>query len=505
MPNLTLGVDLGTTSTKAVLVDSSGVVIAEASRPVPLHSDHPGWSEADPADWWENLCRIVPKILDDARAMAGDIAAVATSGMVPAVMLLNTDGQPLGRAVLQNDVRATDEISVLANRLVGTDLVTRTGSPLSQQSVAPTLLWFQRHAMDRWRRARWIVGSYDWLAIALGAEPHVERNWALESGLHELSELTPMEHMAGAWIDEVLRAATVPADLLAPVHRSGQVVGEVSRAAAYATGLAPGTAIVVGGADHVMSAYAAGLAVPGDWLVKLGGAGDVLVVTSRVFVDSRLYLDAHPESGLWLPNGCMATSGTLLRWLQGLLGEKDLAILDQEAATSLPAQIVCLPYLLGEKSPIHDPMLRGAFVGLHLGHSRGDLYRAALESIAFGFRSHMEVFAERGIELGRARVTNGGSRSRVWKQILADVMGVPLDPVIAHPGASLGAAVAAGVGVGTIPSWKAGVATISYDVPVEPDLRLRDRYEEAYQCFRETGRSLAPVSHRLAVAARAGP
>jgi xylulokinase len=194
----------------------------------------------------------------------------------------------------------------------------------------------------------------------------------------------------------------------------------------------------------------------------------------------------------------MATSGSLLRWCQSVFGEANGEALEQEAGDSPPAQVVCLPYFLGEKSPINDPMLRGAFVGLHLGHTRGDLYRAALESVAFGFLHHVEILTERGVVLGRARVSNGGSRSRVWKQILADVLGVPLEPVLGHPGASLGAALAGGVATGVIPGWQVCEAMARYGAPVEPDAKLRARYDDAYRSFREAGRALVPVSHQLA-------
>lgn len=493
-----LGVDLGTTATKGVLVDGAGRLVAEASCPVALHSAHPGWAEAETADWWANLCRLVPELLAAAHAGAEDIAVVSTSGMVPAVVLLDAGNRALGPAALQNDARATAEIELLAGRLAGVDLVARTGSALSQQSVAPTLLWLQRHQADRWARARAVVGSYDWLAIALGAPPHVERNWALESGLYELAGLLDTEQLSGALVPEVLGAVGLSADLLGAVRASGQLVGEVSAEAAASTGLDAGTPIAVGGADHVLSAYAAGLANPGDWLLKLGGAGDILVVTDEVFLDPRLYLDAHPKNGHWLPNGCMATSGSLLRWLQAVLGEADVAVLEKQAEASEPAQVLCLPYFLGEKSPIHDPLLRGAFLGLHLGHGRGDVYRAALEGVAYGFRHHVEVFAERGVSLGRARVTNGGSRSRVWKQILADVLGVPLEPVLDHPGASLGAALAGGIAVGLLADWRAGEELVRYGAAIEPNLELRGRYDDAYGCYREAGGALTGVSHRWA-------
>jgi xylulokinase len=256
---------------------------------------------------------------------------------------------------------------------------------------------------------------------------------------------------------------------------------------------------VVGGADHVSSAYGAGLLEPGDWLVKLGGAGDILAVSEARLIDERLYLDAHPAGG-WLPNGCMATSGSLVRWLARVSGGASLDELDAEAAAIAPGAggIVCLPYFLGEKSPLHDPAQRGAFIGLHLGHERGHLHRAALEAVAYGFRHHVEVFAERKIPLSRARVTNGGSRSTLWKQILADVLGVELWPVVDHPGASLGAALAAGVGAGDARGWDSIRPLVKLGEPISPRTQYRERYDELYAIYRALEPALRPLSHRLA-------
>ena len=491
MAALVLGIDIGTTSTKVVLVDpGSPGVVSEASLPVDLASPFAGWAEADPARWWANVCALVPRVLTTGRAGAADIAAVATTGMVPAVVTVGGDLEPLRAAILQNDARAGAEVGALAADLGDLDLVALTGSALTQQSVAPTLSWLAQHEPDTWAAARHVLGSYDWLAVKLGAPVHVERNWALESGLYALE--------SGALLEPVLAAAALDSAVLPPPAASGTLVGAVSTAAAVDTGLRVGTPIVVGGADHVLSAYAAGLAAPGDWLVKLGGAGDILVVTDHPFVDARLYLDAHPQPGLWLPNGCMATSGSVIRWLQTVTGTASTQLLEAEAAASRPAQLICLPYFLGEKSPVHDPDLRGAFLGLHLGHRRGDLYRAVLEGIAYGFRHHADVFAERGVKLGNARITNGGSKSGVWKQILADVLDVPLSPVREHPGASLGAAFVAAVGVGLLKDWAAAAALVRTGDPVEPDPALRDRYREAYQLYRAAGDALAPISHLLA-------
>jgi xylulokinase len=232
--------------------------------------------------------------------------------------------------------------------------------------------------------------------------------------------------------------------------------------------------------------------------VKLGGAGDILVASDTRVVDERLYLDAHPVPGHWLPNGCMATSGSLIRWFQALIGGVELTELDDEATSSSPAEVLCLPYFLGEKSPLHDPDLRGVFAGMHLGHGRADLYRSVLEAIAFGFRHHVDVFTDIGIRPSRVMITNGGSKSTLWKQIHADVLGIEMLPVRGHPGASLGAAVIAAIGVGALDDWSDAARFIALDPPVVPDPTRRTVYDDAYQNWRDLGAAVMPISHAMA-------
>lgn len=490
MAQFTIGVDVGTTGTKTVLVDVSAArIVAQASRESRLIAERAGHAEADPRQWIDNVHTTIREVLDTSGVAAEEVGALATTGMVPAVVPVDRHGDPVRRALLQNDARATAEIETLRATMDPTATLAATGSAITQQSVAPTAMWLRHNESHTWRETERLVGSYDWVLMALGAAPHVELNWAIESGLGTLD---------GAMYAPAFDAAGLATGLIPAVLAPGSTAGSLDAAAAAATGLREGTPLVVGGADHVLSAYAAGVNAPGDWLVKLGGAGDVLAASDAPVVDARLYLDAHPVPGRWLPNGCMATSGSLIRWFQTLVGGAELTALDDEAAQRSPAEVLCLPYFLGEKSPLHDPDLRGAFVGLDLVHTRADMYRAVLEAIAFGFKHHTEVFADIGVRLGPAMVTNGGSRSVLWKQILADVLDLPLWPVIGHPGASLGAALAAAVGVGMVAGWDDIDRFRTLGEPVEPDPRHTGRYSEAYAQWRELGAVLTPVSHRLA-------
>jgi len=487
--HITIGVDIGTTGTKVIAFNSGSGAIVATSRESALLSSGPGIAEADCHQWLANVLDGITEVLASPEVDPTLVGAISTTGMVPAVVILGADGNPLRRAILQNDSRAVVEIDVVRSAVEGSDPLGSTGSAVTQQSVAPTIMWLRSHEPDTLREMRYIVGGYDWILMALGARPHVEQNWAIESGLYRLTgdPFTPAREVA-----QVADAA------LPPVENPGSIVGMLRADYARQLGLAADVALVVGGADHVLSAYSAGVRAPGDWLVKLGGAGDILIASPTPLTDARLYLDAHPIKGLWLPNGCMATSGSLIRWFQALIGDVDLTVLDAEASEAPVAANFCVPYFLGEKSPLHDPDLRGAFAGLHLGTSRGELYRSVLESIAFGFRHHADVFRDLGVQLERAMVTNGGSKSTLWKQIHADVLGTPLNPIVDHPGASLGAAVIAAFGVDQIDSLSDIDRYVTLGPQVLPNPDRSRQYDDAYAAWRTFADALTPTSHYLA-------
>jgi xylulokinase len=470
--SLLLGIDVGTSATKAVVVDPAGRVVAQAERPAELSSPQPGWAEEDPELWWTNVCALCRSL------PVAEVAGIGVSGMVPAVIALDADGRPLRPSIQQNDARAAREVEELRVRL-GPAVLARTGSAVTQQSVGPTAMWLARNESETWASTRTILGSYDYVTFRLTGSLAVERNWALESGLYDLA--------TGAWADDICTAAGIDPARLPPPRRPDEVVGEVTAAAAGETGLPAGTPVVAGTADHVASAFAAGVVDPGDLLIKLGSAGDILMASGEPLVDERLYLDFHLVPGRYLPNGCMATSGSFIRWFQReLAGGAPLETLDAEADAAGPGAggIVALPYLLGEKTPINDPEGRGAFTGLRLDHSRGHLFRAVLEATAFGFRHHLDVFAELGYRPRRIRTTNGGARSRLWKQVVADVVGYPLEALSEAAGSELGAAFAAGMGTGAFREWSEIERFVAVAETIEPDPGAHEAYGRPYAAYR---------------------
>jgi xylulokinase len=489
MPRHVVAIDLGTTATKSMVVDERGTVVAERSATSELRSPAPGHAEMDAEAWWTQVCDDVPSLLASAGVDPADVAVVGVSGMVPTLVAVDEAGRPLRPSIQQNDARAVAEIDEL--RALVDDPVGRTGSAITAQSIAPKWMWLARHEPQVVDRARAVLGSYGFVVHRLTGEATAESNWSLESGLRLID---------GGWAADVLDAADLDATLLPRHVAPGEIVGTITPSAATATGLRAGTPVVGGCADHVASAYAAGLTEPGDLLLKLGGAGDILLVVDGAVVDARLFLDHHPTPDRWLSNGCMASSGSLLRWFEReLAGGVPLATLDGEAGgiAATADGLLVLPYFLGEKTPLQDPLARGTVAGLHLGHTRAHVYRAVLEAVAFGFEHHLEVFRELDLPVGAARVTNGGSRSTLWKQVLADVTGLELHvPEIAH-GSAYGTALVAGRSIGLIDA-EAVLSRATTATVIRPDPRDHERLREHYQTWRGLEAAVRPISHHLA-------
>jgi xylulokinase len=505
MNGLLLAIDVGTTATKCLLLDPGLGVVAEYERPVVLSSARPGWAEEDPDEWWANARDLVA----DAVAGAGSrgVAAVGVTGMVPALVCLDDSGRPLRAAILQNDARADREIAELREALAGADVLHRTGSPVTQQSIGPKLAWLRRHEPGVLARTASVCGSYDFVASRLTGAPAagrrgataatrpaaaslVEANWALESGLYDFR--------AGAWAPDICEACGVDPGWLGPVVPSGSVTGAAS--AEIVPGLA-GVPVVTAGADHVAGAFAAGLVDHGDVVVELGGAGNILAATAEPVVDERLYLDHHLVPGKWVPNGCMATTGSLVRWFQREIGGgASLETLDAEAAEAGPGAggLVVTPYFLGEKTPLNDPLARGTVIGLHLGHRRGHLFRGVLEGVAYAFRHHVDVLRELGVRAEKVNLTGGGASSALWRQIIADVLGLPVVRRDHRSGAALGAAFAAGMGAGALGSWSDITRLAGQGESVLPDPRTAGRYDELYAVYRSLYPALLSQQHTLA-------
>ncbi len=499
---IVLGFDIGTTSTIGILVDTEGAILALADRSVDLYAPRPGWAEEDPEQWWSNVCDLIPALLNDAGIEAGMIEAVGVSGMVPALVMLDDDGRPVRRSIQQSDGRTGREVEAIRQETDENRFLQRAGNGINQQLIAPKLRWLRQHEPEAVAQTHRILGSYDFIARRLTGADAVEKNWALEAGFFDLEQ--------GRVAEDLIALGKIEPTLVPSVREGHEIIGSVSAKAAEATGLKAGTPVVAGAADHVASAFVAGVAEPGDFLIKFGGAGDVLLATAEPKPDSRLFLDFHTVPGLFMPNGCMVTSGSLLNWFIKTMGagaaadaaaqgKSPHAHLDRSAAnTSAGAEgLVLLPYFLGEKTPIQDPIARGTFIGLGLHHDTHHLWRAVLESVCMGFRHHVEVARQIGYPVTRIIASDGGTKSPLWMQIAASSLGMPVQLLEGHPGSCLGAAYVAAMGIGAFPDWQQMTRFVQSAGIIEPETLDIPIYDEVYGVYRQTYEALKPIYPKL--------
>ncbi|MCS6867853.1 FGGY family carbohydrate kinase, partial [Thermus sp.] len=398
---MVIGLDIGTSSVKGVLLDEKARLLAQAEHPHTPRHPQPGWAEEDPEDWWRGAVAVLREL---AGVGGGRIAGLGVSGMVPALVLHDAEGWVLRLSIQQNDARAVQEIAELRRLYAEETLFARTGATWNQQVVAPKLLWLKRHEPEVFARLRWLSGSYEHIVFRLSGARYSEANWALESGMWD-----PQRQ---EWLEDLLELVGLSPGVLGPVRFPQEVVGRLSPQAAALTGLREGLPVIAGSADHIAAALAAGLRQEGEAVIKLGSAGDFLYL-SRHFAPLReLYIDYHDLPGLFVLNGCMASSGTLLEWFRRHFRPgQSFALLDKEASGVPPGAhgLVVLPYFLGEKTPFSDPLARGSLLGLSLHHTAAHLYRALLEAVAYAFRHHVEVLEAYGHRVERFLVMDGGA------------------------------------------------------------------------------------------------
>lgn len=498
-----IGLDIGTTSTIGILIAPPRRTLAMASRPVTLYSPHQGWAEQDPSQWWANVCAIVPELMAKAAIQPADIKAVGVTGMLPAVVLLDHQGTVLRRSIQQSDGRCANQVDDLLAELDETAFIGTAGNGINQQLVTAKLRWIAQHEPEVFARIGTVFGSYDYINWCLTGSRAVERNWALEAGFTDIDN--------DRLDDELIALGKIARAAIPPRVGSHEIVGAVTGRTAIQTGLAEGTPVVGGAADHIASAYAAGIVAPGDVLLKFGGAIDVMIATDKAVPDRRLYLDYHLVPGLFMPNGCMASGGSALNWFVNEIAPDTAdaaaggnlsvhAHLDRMAAETPPGAdgVQIIPYFLGEKTPIHDPAARGMVTGLSLNHGRAHLWRALLEGFGYAIRHHIGVFNDLGYPTSRFLASDGGAQSRLWMQIVADILQQPVQLLTGHPGSSLGAAWMAAIGAGLSEDWAGPQAFVGQGERLVPDRENASVYDNGYRRFRGTYTALTESRRRIA-------
>ena len=492
MNELLLGLDIGTSSSKGVLVTPDGSVVARADRPHGLSIPRPGWAEHDViADWWVGAVAIMRELT---AAAQGPIVGVGASGLGPCLVPAGADDSPLRPAILYGiDTRATAEIAELTARYGPDEILRRGGSVLTSQAVGPKLLWLQRNEPEVWSRTRRMYMASSYLVRRLTGAYVLDH--------HSASQCDPLYDMgrgewASDWAGEIASGIELPA-LLWP----GDVAGHVSPEAAAATGLPAGIPMVAGTIDAWAEAASVGVRRPGDTMLMYGTTMFLVEVVDRFVPDRTIWGTAGVEPGSRTLAAGMATSGALTGWFRDLVGGPPFETLVAEAAV-VPAGshgLVVLPYFAGERTPIFDPDARGMILGLTLEHGRGHLYRALLEATGYGVRHILAALGAAGSPPRRLVAVGGGTKGGLWTRIVSSVTGIAQEVPAVTIGASYGDAFMAGVAAGVVDpaaDWTR-IAEV-----VEPDERLRATYDELYQAYLDLYPATREQAHLLAALQR---
>ena len=477
-----LGIDVGTGGTRAVLVDREGHVVASASSEhAPIRSEHIGWAEQEPEDWWRAAREAVSAVVAEATKAGWEIQAVGLTGQMHGCVMLNAEGKVLRPALIWCDQRTQPECEWLEDKIGRERLIELTCNPALPNFTLTKLLWVRAHQPEIYGQIAHVMCPKDYVRYKMTGEFAID--------MQEASGTLLLDVTHRRWSREVAEAAGVPMEWLPKLFEGPEICARISEAGAEATGLKRGTPVVAGAGDQGAGAVGMGIVESGSVSATIGTSGVVFASTDKPAMDrlGRLHTFCHAAPGLWHVMGVTNGAGLSLRWFRDTLaGGAPYEQLTAEAAEAPAGSegLLWAPYLFGERTPHLDPEARAAFIGLTASHTRAHCTRAVLEGVAFSLRDTFSLFAELGIPVNRIRLGGGGARSPLWQQIQADVYGHPVELLAADEGGAFGAALLAGVGAGEWPTVEAAcAATVRVAREIAP--KHASTMDAAYQRFRK--------------------
>ena len=484
MPKHYLGIDVGTTAIKALVVDVAGAVVGEADAPLEASVPRAGWAEQNPHDWWQGTVNAVRGAC--AQAGVREFESIGLSGQMHSSVLLDEADRVLRPAILWNDVRTTAQCQSIVDTIGKPGLRRLVGNPALEGFTAPKLLWMREEEPQVFERARTLLLPKDFVRLVMTGEKATEPSDAAGTLLFDVRN--------GHWSEEIVAALELDREMLPPVRASASVTGALTASAAEELCLRQGIPVVGGGADNAAAAVGSGVVNQGEVQASIGTSGTMLAPTERPRVDPgmRLHLFNHAVEGMWYQMGVVLSAGAALAWFRratsgpkGTPPSYDELIAESAHISPGADGLTFLPYLTGERTPHADANARGVFAGMHAGHSRGHLVRAVLEGVAFALRDSLELMRSLKVDAGEVVAVGGGARSATWRQILADVFGVPVVTVSPSGGAPYGAAVLAAVGSGEFATveevCRAWLRPLDW---IEPNPGDISTYEGAYERYR---------------------
>lgn len=493
---LLVGIDLGAGSLKTSIVRTDGSLVAEASSPVVTGSPQPGWSEQNPHDWWQACCQALRAMLAQAARPATDIAAISFSAGAHTQVLEDADGRVIRPAILWNDQRSRAQAQALRDK-ADAQILAIGANRANPTWTLPQMLWLRDSEPEAFQRVARLYLAKDWLRARFTG------TWETDT-IDALGTLM-LDAASARWSQTLCDMIGWRLDTLPPIVAPKAIVGHVSAAAARATGLAQGTPVVCGSSDTAAETYGAGMVQEGIGVVKLATAATVSVLSQRPRPDFDLINYYHIVPNHWYIITATNSCASAHKWLRdtffcraGDAGSAVFDAMDQQAALAAAGSggLFFHPYLNGERSPHWDPLLRADFVGAGFHHGAGHFVRALYEGVAYSLRDCRNVLQARGLGFRVARLTGGGSRSALWRQIVADVLDVEVElPTIAD--ASFGAALLAGVGVGVFASEQDAAKVVTVASRTIPDPARVAIYDRGFPIYRDIQAVLAPINHRI--------
>lgn len=482
MGNYLLGIDLGTSSLKAAVLDTDGCLLAVAGQEYAIASPVQGWAEQDPGLWYQAACTAVRQALRQADIRAQDVLALGLSGQMHSLVCLDDSWQPLRPAILWADQRSAPQVESLRRHISSENLAAWAGNPLAVGFTLPNWMWLYENEPETARRTRWLLQPKDYLRYQLTGQIGTEPSDASATLLFD-------PHVR-AWSQPLLEIAGLSPDRMPPLHESVEICAGLTRQAAADLGLRAGTPVVFGGSDQAAQALGQGVIEPGQVSSTIGSGGQWFAPLMEPKHDPglRLHLFCHVLPMRWHLEAAMLTAGLALRWLRdNLLPDSNYTTLVDEAARVEAAAdgLFFLPYLAGERTPHMDPTATAAFLGLALRHGRAALTRAVMEGVVFGMRQGLDLLGELGVRPACVLACGGANRHPLWLRLQADIYGLSVLPAASPEATACGAGLLAGLGAGVFASFSAATASIPAPLaPVHPDPAAVERYALAYDRFK---------------------
>jgi xylulokinase len=501
-----MGIDVGTSGTKVLIVDLGGNVVSSVVEEYPLHTPKPGWAEQDPADWWRAAVQGIRRAIAEAGVNSADIKGLGLSGQMHGSVFLDSSWNVIRPAILWCDQRTAEQCKWITERVGEKVVVQETLNPVLTGFTAPKIAWLQQKEPENWRKTKKVLLPKDYIRFLLTG--------AFATEVSDASGMSLLNVPKRKWSEPMLAGLDLTEDMLAKVYESWEPSAQISKEAAEQTGLKEGTPVVGGGGDQAAGAVGNGIVESGVLSVSTGTSGVIFAFMDEPAVDPQLrtHTFCHAVPDKWHVMGVMLSAGGSLRWYRDALAIEEKALAAQrgvdpyeiitEEAAKIPVGsegLIFLPYLTGERTPYPDPNARGAFVGLHLRHTKAHLARSVMEGVSYGLRDSLEILRAMGVAINQVRASGGGARSALWRQIQADVFGCELVTINVDEGPAFGVALLAGVGAGIYPSVRQACnATIRVVSSTSPNRKNSKAYARLYKVYRSLYPALKTKFARLA-------